>query len=335
MLTRQIVRAGCAVATLGLALSLASCGDRGTSTAGSHRVHTVPQGSQIKLAFVPNAPTAFWALAIQGLKKFEKQTGVHVDVKYPPTGKVEEQNHILEDLVSQGYSGVVMSVVAPADQVREINRACEQLNVVTTDSDAPLSNRLAFVGPKQQDAGYAAGKEIAALLPKGGKIAVFVGDLTAENAVERMRGIKSALEGKNIQIAAVKEDGKDRTRARAQVEDVITAQPDISLLVGLWSYNGPCIRDAIKASGKAGKIQSVDFDEEDGTLDGIEEGIIDAAVVLTPFEYGYRSAMLLYDLAGKGDSALPANGLIDTGFKVITKANIKQFRQELAAQRAW
>src|SRR5205814_2766641 len=101
MLLRQILRAGCAFAALGMALSLASCGQRreASPATASHRVHTLSPGTQMKLAFVPNAPTAFWTLAIQGLKKFEKEKRVHVDVKYPPTGKVEEQNHILEDLV--------------------------------------------------------------------------------------------------------------------------------------------------------------------------------------------------------------------------------------------
>ena len=44
---------------------------------------------------------------------------------------------------------------------------------------------------------------------------------------------------------------------------MITAFPKIDLLVGLWSYNGPAIRDALKASGKAGRVKAVAFDEEE------------------------------------------------------------------------
>lgn len=302
------------------------------SSSAAPTVHKIADGTVIRLAFVPNAPAAFWEMAALGLKRFEKETGVHVELKYPPTGSVEEQNRILEDLANQNYSGVALSVIAPNDQVREVNRAASRMNVITVDSDAPAARRIAFVGPIQREAGRAAGAEIVALLPEGGKIAVFCGDLTAQNAVERMAGIREAIAGKNIEIVATKEDGKDRTRARAQVEDVINVYPEIALLVGLWSYNGPAIRDALVGSGRSDKIKAVTFDEEAGTLDGIESGIIDATVVLTPFDYGYVSAKLLYNLAKQGEAAIPTGGAIDTGYRVIRAEQLATFRRELAAQ---
>jgi ribose transport system substrate-binding protein len=319
-----------------IALTLIACDGKSSSSEGAQpAVHKIAADQTVRLAFVPNAPAAFWEMAEHGLKKFEKETGVHVELKYPPTGSVEEQNRILEDLANQNYSGVALSVIAPEDQIREINRATERMNVITTDSDAPHSRRIAFVGPKQSEAGTAAGNEIVKLLPNGGDIAVFCGDLTAENAVERMTGIKSAIAGKSINIVAVKEDGKDRTRARAQVEDVINAYPRIALLVGLWSYNGPAIRDALVSSDQTGKIQAVTFDEEQGTLEGIQSGVIAATVVLTPFDYGYRSAKLLYDLARQGEPAIPPGSDIDTGYKVIHATDLSGFRALLAEQGKW
>jgi ABC-type sugar transport system substrate-binding protein len=79
----------------------------------------------------------------------------------------------------------------------------------------------------------------------------------------------------------------------------------------------------------------VTFDEEAGTLDGIETGVIHSTVVLTPFDYGYLSAKLLYDLAQKGEAAKPPGGTINTGYRVIRSAELPAFRQELAAQAQW
>ena len=304
-------------------------------SAGENFVHRVSPDEKLKLVLMPNAPTAFWNLVKNGLNKFESETSIKVELKYPPTGKVTEQNQILEDLIIQGYHGVAISVVAPMDQIRELNKACEKMNVITTDSDSPGSNRIAFVGPKQFDAGKAAGQEIAKVLPEGGEIALFVGDLSAENAIERINGIKEILEDRNIAIVAMKEDATDPTRARANVEDIINAYPNISCLVGLWSYNGPAIAQAIIASNKQGKIKAVTFDEEDGTLDAIDNGIIESTVVLTPFEYGYESAKLLYNLALKGEESVPENNWINTGFSVVNKNNLNEFRDKLKKQRAW
>ena len=48
------------------------------------------------------------------------------------------------------------------------------------------------------------------------------------------------------------------------------ANPDVAGLVGLWSYNGPAILNAVKDAGKVGKVKIVSFDEEDETLTGVK-----------------------------------------------------------------
>src|SRR6478609_1194557 len=60
--------------------------------------------SSLKLAFVTNNASEFWKIAAAGVHKHEKEAGVQVDIKMPPNGKVEEQNQILENLVTQGYN---------------------------------------------------------------------------------------------------------------------------------------------------------------------------------------------------------------------------------------
>src|SRR2546423_1484096 len=134
-------------------------------------------------------------------------------------------------------------------------------------------------GKPDATAGKILGNEIIKLLPNGGKMAVFVGTLSADNARERLRGIEESIKGHNIEIVARKEDETDRNKARTNVEGVINGFSDINLLCGLWSYNGPAISAAIEASGKKGKILAAVFDEEDGTLAGIEKGVVQVTVV--------------------------------------------------------
>ena len=120
------------------------------------------------------------------------------------------------------------------------------------------------------------------------------------------------------------------TKARTNVEDVMNSYPDVTVLAGLWSYNTPAIAAAVGASPKKGKITIIGFDEEDQTLAGIEDGSIAYTVVQKPFEFGYQSAKLLYDLAKRGDAALPKSPLIDTGIDVIDAKNVKSFKEKLA-----
>lgn len=313
---------------------LAGCNrDSGTS-GGSGTSTTDTSNANHKFAFVTNNASEFWKIAAAGVHKYEKEAGITVDIKMPPNGKVEEQNEIIENLVSQGYNGIAVSVIAPPDQVSAINKAAAKVNVITFDSDADKSNRLAYIGTNNFEAGKVLGEQIVKLLPNGGKMAVFVGTFAADNAKQRLDGVKKAIEGHNIEIIAQKEDQTDRNKARTNVEDVINGYSDVNLMCGLWSYNGPAIVKAIEASGKKGKVLAAVFDEEDGTLDGIAAGTVSCTVVQKPFQFGYLSSKMLNDLASKGKSVLPNPPVVDTGVRVIEAGNVADFKKELAAMKA-
>jgi ribose transport system substrate-binding protein len=289
----------------------------------------------LKLAFVTNNASEFWKIAAAGVHKYEKETNTQIDIKMPPNGKTEEQNQIVENLSSQGYNGIAVSVIAPNDQVRMMNRAAKSTNVICFDSDCAKSNRILYIGTNNFEAGKTLGAEIVKLLPDGGKMGVFVGTLSADNAAQRLAGIEEAIKGHNIEIVAKKEDATDRAKARSNVEDVINAYGDLKLVCGLWSYNGPAIAAAIEASGKKGKVLAAVFDEEQGTLDGIKSGSIQCTCVQKPFQFGYLSSKWLHDLAVQGsDLKLPDGGLIDTGVNIINKDNVEQFEKDLAAMKS-
>jgi ribose transport system substrate-binding protein len=313
------------VLTLGLALG---CHRPGASGGGAGA-----EAKPLKLAFVTNNTSEFWKIAGAGIHKYEREGKVQVDLKLPASGTAENQNQILQDLASQGYDGIAVSVIAPNDQVAVLDKIAEKTNLITFDSDAPKSKRLLYIGTNNYQAGKTLGGQIVELLPKGGKIAVFVGNFGADNAAQRFKGIVDAIAGHDIEVVDKREDNTDRAKARGNVEDIINAHHDLSMVVGLWNYNGPAIAAALEGLGKKGKVLAAVFDEDDGTLDGIESGAIQATVVQKPFMFGYLASKWMHDLATKGDAAkatLPAEHSVDTGVDVIDKSNVADFKAKLA-----
>src|SRR5690349_10443653 len=53
-------------------------------------------GKVLKLGFVTNNASDFWKIAAAGVRKYEKEGNVQVDVKMPPSGTASEQNQIME-----------------------------------------------------------------------------------------------------------------------------------------------------------------------------------------------------------------------------------------------
>ena len=74
----------------------------------------------------------------------------------------------------------------------------------------------------------------------------FVGLLGADNARERIEGVKETIKGSKIQLVDVRGDEIDQTRAKRNVEDVLAATPDVACLVGFYSYNTPRIYEVLK-----------------------------------------------------------------------------------------
>ncbi len=338
-LIKSWARAGF-VAGLSAMAVLSSCKDKdstgkdsasqSTTDAPKVQIFKAADPANLKLAFVTNNVSDFWKIAAAGVHKYEAEAGVQVDIKEPTTGKTDEQDRILETLSSQNYNGIALSSITPDDQVDEINGLASKTNVITFDSDAPKSNRILYIGTNNFAAGQTLGKKIVTMLPSGGKVAVFVGTLSADNASQRLGGIEDAIKGHGIDIVAKKEDATDHAKARSNVEDVINAYSDLSMCIGLYSYNGPAIAAALESTGKKGKILAAVFDEEDGTLDGIKAGTIQVTCVQKPFQFGYMSAKWLTDLAKNGSSVtLPPGGIIDTGVDLIDSTTVDEFQKNL------
>src|SRR4029453_976534 len=106
---------------------------------------------------------------------------------------------------------------------------------------------------------------------------------------ERVQGIKEAIAGSTIKIIDLRTDDVDDVRAKANAADTLVRYPDIKGLVGLWSYNGPAILNAVRDAGKVGRVRIITFDEADETLAGIKDGAIHATVVQQPYEFGYQT----------------------------------------------
>jgi len=288
-----------------------------------------------ELVFVVNGASDFWKLAEAGVKKAQTELPDYtLELKYPEQASAAIQQRLMDDLVAAGASAIMVSAVDPKTSTEALNRIGSQVPLFTTDSDAPDSNRVAYIGSSNTDAGKQAGELALKALPNGGKCIGFVGLLGADNARERIEGMKSALAGSKVELVDVRGDDIDQTRAKRNVEDALAANPDVPCLVGFYSYNTPRIYEVLKESGKLGQIKVIGFDEDPITLGGVREGTIEGTVVQQPYEWGYQGMKLMAAYLEGDKSLIPANKLIIVPTKVIDKANVDSFEAELKARIA-
>lgn len=323
-LTKRIAIA-CACLLLASACTQNSGGGNSSDSGGS--------GTK-KLAFVTNNASDFWTIARKGCEKADAELNdVTVEFRIPADGTAAEQKRIADDLLAKGIDGIAISPVDPENQTQLINDVAKQTLVFTHDSDAPKSDRACYVGTDNVAAGRQAGDLIKEALPQGGKIMLFVGKTDARNAQERLQGIREALQGSNIEILDVRTDDTDRVRAKSNVSDTLVKYQDVAGLVGLWSYNGPAILNAVRDAGKVGQVKIIAFDEEDETLAGVKDGAISGTVVQQPYEFGYQAIKMMAQVKAGDKSVIPANKQVFIPTLIIKKDNVEEFTKKVNGLR--
>jgi ribose transport system substrate-binding protein len=282
------------------------------------------------LAFVVNGASDFWKAAEAGVKKAQAELPKYnLTFKYPEQAAAAIQIRLMDDLVSSGVAGIMVSAVDPKTSSDSLNRIGGQVALFTTDSDAPNTSRIAYIGSSNTDAGKQAGQLVLKALPNGGKCMGFVGLLGADNAKERIQGVKDTIAGSKVTLVDVRGDDIDQTRAKRNVEDTLTANPDINCMIGFYSYNTPRIYEALKDAGKLNQIKVIGFDEDPITLGGVKEGTIVGTVVQQPFEWGYEGMKVMAKYLEGDKSVIPANKLMIIPTKIIEAPNVDAFWAEL------
>jgi hypothetical protein len=118
--------------------------------------------------------------------------------------------------------------------------------------------RRAFIGMNNYDAGRMAGELVKQALPDGGKVLLFIGRLEQDNGRQRTQGVIDEILGRahdparrdapdlvqkagRYEVLGVRTDQFDKSTAKANAADALTAQPDLGCMVGLYAYNTPAI----------------------------------------------------------------------------------------------
>ncbi len=303
------------------------------TTSCSSPTPTGPTNTKRKVALIGNTASDYWQMVRKGSEKADAELeNIEVLFKTPYTGTAKDQEGVMiEASMKDRVAAMAVSPIDPASQKKRINEIAKTAVFITQDSDAPDTDRVAYVGVDTHSAGREAGELVKKALPQGGKIMVFVGRAELENAKEKYAGLKEALQGSKVEILDLLADEANPIKAEENATKAITDHPDLAGMVGLWSYNGPAILAAVKRAKKVGQIKIVCFDEEADTLAGIKEGAIFGTVIQSPFEIGYQSIHVMAKLLQGDKSGVPANKRVLIPALVVQKANVDDYTNKMNA----
>lgn len=315
-------------------LLLAACVAVTVQGCDSGRDNTVdvPPEKKLRLAFVCNNSGDYWDLLRLGCDYGTRVLGnVDLEFRETPERTVAAQQATISNLVAGGVDGIAISPIDADSQTDFLNSIATGTLLVCVDGDAENSKRLCYIGTDNVSAGIEAAELLKAALPEGGKVALFVGYLNAQNAKDRIQGIKTGLSGSNIEIIETLVDDSKSALAVTNALDTLARYPDLAGMVGLYGYNGPAILTAVRSAGKTGQVKIVCFDEQSETLAGIVSGDIYGTIAQRPLKIGFETIRAMAEYL-RGDKSRLEGGKIYTTTRPITKSNVADFQAELRMQ---
>ena len=201
---------------------------------------------------------------------------------------------MLETFVNDKYSAITFSAI-DRDAPKPIIEKAVGLGipVLVMDSDSTGSKRSIYIGMSDFDAGKSAGEAAKKIMGKG-KVVGLVGYATAQNAQDRIAGVKAAFEGSDLELVEVLLDDIKPEVALSNAQTAMQKYPDLAGFVTFYSYDGPAACQAVKTAGKSGEVKIVAFDAEPATQLCTADGTVQAMIGQRVYFYGYLSSLIMH-----------------------------------------
>lgn len=236
------------------------------------------------------------------------------------------QTRIVEQMILAKVNALV---IAPADSkamVPVIKKAIDAgITVINIDNQldpAVVKSKnlnVPFVGPDNRKGARLVGEYLAKQLKAGDEVGIIEGVSTTTNAQARTAGFKDAMEAAQIKVVSLQSGDWEIDKGNKVAASILSEYPDVkALLAGNDSMAVGAV-SAVRAAGKAGKVQVVGYDN----INAIKPMLKDGRVLATADQFAAKQAVFGIETAlkiikgEKVDSG--TNGVIETPVELVTK----------------
>jgi ribose transport system substrate-binding protein len=236
------------------------------------------------------------------------------------------QIRIVEQMI---VSKVDALVIAPADSkamVPVIKKAIDAgITVINIDNQldpAVVKSKninVPFVGPDNRKGARLVGEYLAKQLKAGDEVGIIEGVSTTTNAQARTAGFKDAMEAAQIKVVSVQSGDWEINKGNQVASAMLSEYPQIKALLAGNDSMAVGVVSAVRAAGKASKVQVVGYDN----INAIKPMLKDGRVLATADQFAAKQAVFGIETAlkiikgEKVDSS--ANGVIETPVELVTK----------------
>jgi inositol transport system substrate-binding protein len=240
-----------------------------------------------------------------------------------------KQTGQVENFLAQGMNAVVILPVdtaATGPMTKAVVKAGKPL-VYVNRKPSNLPKDVVYCGSNSIEAGIMNMEELGKAMGGKGNVAILMGELSNEAAIGRTDGIKKVVKEKFPDIKVVREQSGNwkREQGKTIMENWLASGQEIN---GVASNNDEMALgalQAIKATGKLGKIPVGGTDGSRDALASMDKGELNNTVFQDPVGQGEEAVNAAYLLVKKEPNPKVVDGNIWIPYQPINKENYKSF----------
>jgi rhamnose transport system substrate-binding protein len=295
------------LAVLGFATG---CGDSSTSTSTSGGAEATASrarsgGDRITIALMPKSKgNAYFVSCRAGAERAAKDLGVELIFDGPVNPDPAKQNEIVENWITLGVD-VIAAACENRDGISTALRKAQEkgIKVITYDSDAQPDARSFFVNQATPEGiGHGLMDEAARLIGDTGEFAIITASLTAANMNEWQRHIEARRAEKypGLRMVALRPCDDLKDKAQAEATTLLSAYPNLKLIMAICSPAVPGAAEAVKQAGKTGQVKVIGLGLPSENRRYVKEGVTETVMLWKTEDLGYLTVCAAHALA-KGE----------------------------------
>lgn len=265
----------------------------------------------------------YWQDIKAGAESAAKENGVIVEFQGPDYASAEEGIRLINMAYAANVNGIITYIQDENSYNSVINKVVDaDIPLVTIDSDAEKSKRLAYIGTDNVHAGKVGAKEMIKHIGITGDIGIIMGGKEVKNQVERVAGFTSYInENSNLKITNIESSDSYLLQAELAAKKILTDNDNIKAIFCTSAQDGIGAAKVIKSMGLIDEVKIISFDALPETIQLIQEGIISATIAQNPYVMGYEAVKsILSIIEGKRVKEIQ---LIDV--LIINNENIDEY----------
>lgn len=272
---------------------------------------------------VKSTQSEFFRSVFAGAEAAAAEYNLELTIAGPETEEdYEAQNQLIAQAVEAGAEAIVFSAIDHEENAAAIDAAAQAgVQIVTIDSGVGSDQVSTYIGTNNYAAGQMAAHAILERVSGPLYVGVVNYDVSTANGQERERGAADAFAASGrAQITAVVNTLTEAGQAQEDTVALLTAHPEINVLLALNEPTSVGAARAVEELGLSEEVFFVGFDSNVVTVDGLQDGSVDALVVQNPYAMGYLGVESAYQLlTGQGGSLAET---VDTSTQVVDRSNL-------------